>query len=354
MSFPIANNPSTSLTSLPSVFERYRSQIDITLRSALDDNNSPAYQILKYALGWVDKSGSRIQTQQGKRLRPTLCLLACEATGGTPGQALPAAAALEFIHDFSLIHDEIQDRDETRHHRPTIWTIWGDAKALVAGNILRLVADIAIWDLPDTKNTRNPNLNLAIRLTEAYLEMIEGQYLDLYYEGRHDIAVENYMEMISRKTGALIRCSLVAGALIGTQKPEILQAFDVSGRAFGMVFQIRDDYLGIWGQESATGKPVGADIRRKKNAFPFVYAMSKASKKDKNDLLSIYEMPEVGETDVKTALALIEKQGAKEESQDLAKYYTDKALMALTDIKLKPRAKRDIEELAHFLLVRDR
>ena len=310
--------------------------------------------MLKYALGWVDQSGLPIQTQQGKRLRPTLCLLACEATGGSPTKALPAAAALEFIHDFSLIHDEIQDRDETRHHRPTIWTIWGDAKALVAGNILRLVADIAIWDSTDSKNEQSPNLNLAIRLTQAYLEMIEGQYLDLYYEGRHDISVENYMAMISRKTGALIRCSLVAGALIGTQKPEILKAFEVSGRAFGMVFQIRDDYLGIWGQESATGKPVGADIRRRKNAFPFVYAMSKASKKDKNELLSIYKMPDVGETDVKAALGIIEKQGSRDEAQDLAKYYSDKALMALSDIELEPRAKRDIEELAHFLLVRDR
>ena len=334
---------------LPSVFDRYRSDVDAALRSSLSSSASPVYQMLRYSMGWVDVSGNPIFATEGKALRPTLCLLACEATGGAKIDAMPAAVALELIHDFSLIHDEIQDRDETRRHRPTIWTIWGETKALVAGNVLRIVADMALW------NYRGHDAGLAATLmTQAYLEMIEGQYLDLRYEGRSDITLDDYIGMISRKTGALIRCSLVTGAAIGSQSLDVTAAFEASGRAFGMVFQVRDDYLGVWGDEAATGKPVGADIRRKKNAFPFVYAISKASAKDREALLEIYGQPEVGDGDVAAALDIMERLGAREEAQSLARLHCDRAVAALEQVDLLPEARRDIEEIAHFLLVRDR
>ncbi len=332
------------------VFDRYKSDVDAALRASLSSGISPVYEMLRYSMGWVDVSGKPTFATEGKALRPTLCLLACEAAGGARADAIPAAAALELIHDFSLIHDEIQDRDETRRHRPTLWTVWGEAKALVAGNVLRIVADMALWGYSGRRN----GLAVAALMTQAYLEMIEGQYLDMRYEGRSDITLDDYMSMISRKTGALIRCSLVAGATIGFRSPAAVEAFEASGRAFGMVFQVRDDYLGVWGDEAATGKPVGADIRRKKNAFPFVYSISRASAKDRDALLEIYGQPEVDDGDVTAALGIMERLGAKEEAQALAKLHSDRAVAALDEVDMLPEARRDIEDIAHFLLVRDR
>ena len=335
---------------LPTVFDRYREEVGIALRAGLSGDDSPIRLMLSYAMGWVDVDGVPTLATEGKALRPTLCLLACEATGGTTADAMPAAVALELVHNFSLIHDEIQDRDDVRRHRPTLWKVWGERKALVAGNVMRIVADMALWGHED----RETALTVAALVTQANLEMIEGQYMDLHFEGRMDITMDDYLAMISRKTGALIRCSLVAGAAAGSSDPAVVEAFEKSGRAFGMVFQVRDDYLGVWGVESATGKPVGADVRRKKNAFPFVYAMSKAEGRDKDDLLEIYGRPEVGDGDVASAVEIMERLGARESAQELAAHQSDRAVQALQGIELAPEARRDIEDLAHFLLVRDR
>ncbi len=306
--------------------------------------------MLAYAMGWVDIEGAHTLATEGKALRPTLCLLACEATGGATADAMPAAVALELVHNFSLIHDEIQDRDDVRRHRPTLWKVWGEEKALVAGNVMRIFADMALWVHRD----RATALTVAGLVTQANLEMIEGQYMDLHFEGRMDITMDDYLAMISRKTGALIRCSLVAGAAAGSRDSATTKAFEESGKAFGMVFQVRDDFLGVWGVEAATGKPVGADIRRKKNAFPFVYAMSRASGKDRDALLEIYRQPEVGDGDVAAALDIIERLGARENAQALAMHHSERAVEALRGVELAPEARRDIEEVAHFLLVRDR
>ena len=343
--------PSLSpVVSLPTVFDRYREEVGLALRASLSGDDSPIRLMLSYAMGWVDVEGKSTLATEGKALRPTLCLLACEATGGTTADAMPAAVALELVHNFSLVHDEIQDRDDVRRHRPTLWKVWGERKALVAGNVMRIIADMALWGHRD----RETALAVAGPITQATLEMIEGQYMDLHFEGRMDITMDDYLAMISRKTGALIRCSLVAGAAAGSGDPAVLGAFEESGRAFGMVFQVWDDYLGVWGVEAATGKPVGADIRRKKNAFPFVYAMSRAERKDRDALLEIYGQPEVGDGDVAAVVEIMERVGARENAQDLAAHHSDRAVQALQGIDLAPEARREIEELAHFLLVRDR
>ena len=341
---------SSPVVSLPAAFDRYREEVGLALRAGLSGDDSPIRLMLSYAMGWVDVDGVPTLATEGKALRPTLCLLACEATGGTTADAMPAAVALELVHNFSLIHDEIQDRDDVRRHRPTLWKVWGERKALVAGNVMRIVADMALWGHED----RETALTVAALVTQANLEMIEGQYMDLHFEGRMDITMDDYLAMISRKTGALIRCSLVAGAAAGSSDPAVVEAFEKSGRAFGMVFQVRDDYLGVWGVESATGKPVGADVRRKKNAFPFVYAMSKAEGRDRDTLLEIYGRPEVGDGDVASAVEIMERLGARESAQELAAHQSDRAVQALQGIELAPEARRDIEDLAHFLLVRDR
>ncbi len=249
---------------LPEIFHRHKPEIRAALRKELAESPLQLYQMLRYSMGWSDVSGNPTAATEGKALRPTLCLLACEATGTPAEMAMPAAVSLEFIHDFSLIHDEIQDLDDVRHHRPTLWVVWGKAKALVAGNALRTIADKSLHSLLEGGLSVTAALEANALLTAGYLEMIEGQYMDLHFEGRTDITLPDYMGMIARKTGALIRCSLVIGATVGTRDPEIVEAFRRCGESLGLIFQVRDDLLGVWGDEASTGKPVGADLRRRK------------------------------------------------------------------------------------------
>ena len=339
---------------LPQMFQRYRASISSSLRDGLSQRYSQVYDMLRYYMGWVDENGRPHEAMEGKALRPTLCLFACEAVGGAVEMAMPSAVALEFIHNFSLIHDDIQDRDETRHNRKTLWAVWGDPKALVAGNVLRVVADECLHQLLESGLDYERALSAGALFTEAYLEMIEGQYLDLQFEGRHDIAMSDYLNMISRKTGALIRCSLNLGAVVGAQELGVADAFKECGRAIGYVFQIIDDVLGVWGDEETTGKPVGADIRRKKNSYPVVYAMQTADHQDKQMLDEIYEKDKLDDTDVESVLEVMDRLNVRDHAQYEAERYAEAAMASLAPIELSPQARREVEDLTQFLLVRDR
>lgn len=340
-------------TTLPPVFQRYRQDVGSALRESLSTQDSSVYSMLRYNMGWSDTNGEPISATEGKTLRPTLCLLACEAVGGQVEQALPAAASLELIHNFSLIHDEIQDRDEIRHHRPTLWSVWGDAKALVAGNVMRVVADTTMHQLLDVGVAFSNIVMVTKVLTQAYLEMIEGQYLDMSYEGRTDITVDNYLVMIAHKTGALIRSPMHVGAIIGTDDDTTIEAFRECGRSLGYVFQIHDDVLGIWGDEQTTGKPVGADVRHKKNSIPIVHAMSQAQGIQKQALQRIYHQELVDDGDVEVVLDIMDGLGTQQYARNLAHEYCDVGMQQLAGVEISPRARNDIEELSQFLLIRE-
>tara|TARA_B100002003_G_scaffold114322_1_gene105773 strand:+ start:1922 stop:2986 length:1065 start_codon:yes stop_codon:yes gene_type:complete len=339
-------------TSLPNLFQRYRPGIAKALRDELSQNHVDLYDLLRYYMGWVDENGRLRPAMEGKGLRPTLCLFACEAVGGAAGLAMPAAVALEFIHNFSLIHDDIQDLDETRHGRKTLWAVWGIPKALVAGNALRIVADQVLHQLVAAGLEHKRALIAVGLLTEAYLEMIEGQYLDLSFEGRHDIGMDDYLEMISRKTGALIRCSLALGAVIGTANPATATAFRDCGAALGYVFQIRDDILGVWGDEETTGKPVGADIRRKKNSYPVVFAMEQSKGEDARTLNRIYESEQLDGPDVASVLEIMDRVDVRGHAHESAAAYAGAALDSLGAVEMSGPIRQEIEDLTRFLLVR--
>lgn len=349
---PSADTAQKLRPELPGMFTEYRADIGNALRNALG-NEDPVYNLLRYYMGWVDTEGNATTGTEGKYLRPTLCLFSCEAVGGNRGLAMPAAAAMELIHNFSLIHDDIQDRDETRHHRKTLWAIWGIPKALVAGNVLRIVADSTLDDLQSVGVPSNRALPVIEQLTQAYLEMIEGQYLDISFEGQSEVGLKQYLDMIARKTGALIRCSFTMGALIGSQNIGDADAFRESGRALGFLFQVRDDILGIWGDEESTGKPVGADIRRKKNAFPAVYAMSQAQGEDKRHLLGIYRKSELSDADVEDVLHIMDALNVREHAHALAVEEAEVALGALAAVEMDRSARREYGNLLEFLLHRE-
>ena len=353
-----SNSPTASKSSGPSLplfFERYQPLIAAALREELEPHELPLYNTLRYYLGWVDPDGNPDPKPEGKALRPTLCLLACESVGGNPENALPAAVALEYIHNFSLIHDDIQDQDEMRRHRKTVWAIWGEPVGIVSGNTIFSLADISSGRLTD--RGVDPATSVAVRrvLADRYLKMMEGQFLDISFESRLTITTAEYLDMIQRKTGALIECSIFCGALIGAglgRSDELIGNMRSLGRELGYVFQIRDDLLGIWGGP-ATGKPVGADILRKKKALPAVHALDNATGASAQRLRAIYSEEMVTASHVDTVLEIMDEVGTRAYCESLAREHRDKALGVIESVPLSAESVHDLRELGEFLLIRE-
>ena len=341
---------------LPAMFARYKSWVDEELsRSVVTTDRVGLYVLLQYHMGWADRWGHQAPSaiSQGKALRPTLCLFACEALSQDFTRAVPAAAALELIHNFSLIHDDIQDQDRERRHQPTVWHLWGMPKALVAGNAMQSAGDLSLLNTAREAALPEVTIKISQLLTDNYLEMIEGQCLDLAFEAKTAITTDEYLGMIARKTGALIRSGLEIGALVATDDTAVFRSFSRFGSCLGRAFQIRDDFLGIWGDVSTTGKASGNDIRRRKKSFPVVFALNHADGQSRHDLLEIYGQQELGEDDVPRVLAVLDEVGAQEHSQRVIEASAGDALDALEEVSLPSWAREEAEGLVDFLARRE-
>jgi len=334
----------------PAALARYQRALDDHLRSLVAQTVTlDLSRMLAYHLGWQDISG-KPATHTGKRLRPTLCLLACEGAAGDPARALPAAAAVELVHNFSLVHDDVQDRDEKRHGRDTVWAVWGEAQAINAGDALLALAHLALAEMPDAEAAAAASRIL----NQRTLEMVEGQVMDIEFEKRVDIGLDAYLEMISRKTGALFDAALSLGAVAAAAPPETTAALGRCGRRLGLAFQVRDDMLGIWGAESRTGKPVGADIRRRKKSLPIVYALDRAESDERDRLAAVYSASDVvSENDMTFVMRVLDALGAQGYCQEQAAIHRAAAMAELEASALAPAFAAEIREVADFLLERD-
>jgi geranylgeranyl diphosphate synthase type I len=337
----------------PLAFRRYRTAINAELKSVLAGRDSHLYEMMRYHLGWADEHGNPAKASPGKALRPTLCLLACEAVGGNWYKALPAAAGMELMHNFSLIHDDVQDDDMERRHRPTVWSIWGKSQAINAGDALATIAGLALIGLNQRGISAGKQLLTHKLMYEACLTTIEGQYLDINYESRFDIGVSDYLEMTEKKTATLIARSLELGALLGSDDEAMIQGLARFGRNLGLSFQVRDDILGIWGDEGKTGKPWGSDIRHKKKSLPIAYALEKAMGGAKRVLMDIYQEDVIDDEGTRTVLEILEAVEARVYAQALANQYYSAALKEMRGLSLRPWPRSQLREMARFVVERN-
>jgi geranylgeranyl diphosphate synthase type I len=344
--------PSTSDAShrVASMLARYRQPVIAGLRAALDRPDVGHLRYARYHLGWEDAAGAPASLPAGKMLRPALCLLCAEASGAAPEQAMPAAAAIELLHNFTLIHDDIEDGSESRHGRPTLWRIAGVPQAINAGDGMFAIAQRTLLDLCDAGVPADAVVEASRILTDACVELCEGQHRDLAFEERETIAVAEYLAMVRGKSAALIGAAAALGALVAGGDRASVEQYQKFGIALGLGFQVRDDVLGIWGDPEHTGKSSGDDIRARKKSYPIVYALDRLDAAGRAALLALYARePRSG--DVPTVLQLLDACGARQASERAAAGFADEAVAALPDAD--PARRADLEALARFAASRD-
>ncbi|MCL4505108.1 MAG: polyprenyl synthetase family protein [Chloroflexi bacterium] len=303
--------------------------------------------MLNYHLGFANADGTAAQVYSGKRIRPVLTLLCCEACGGQPESALPAAAAIELLHNFSLIHDDIEDRDELRRGRPTLWKLWGDAQAINSGDAMFTLAHLAMETALE-RGTDATRVLRALRVfDEASIALTIGQHFDLSFENRVDVTAMEYMAMIKGKTSALTQAACAIGAILAGAPQARINALANFGAWLGIAFQLQDDILGIWGDPAVTGKQ-DSDLRHHKKTLPVLYAAEKSAQ-----LRELYFRQSMRDADNLALLRqLIDNNGGREYTEQAAQDAYEKSISALDSAGIDAHSAVVLRELAAGLLGR--
>lgn len=318
-----------------------RAFVDPFLRAAVDTMPPSVRLIAGYHLGWLDADGQRVIADSGKAIRPTMALLAAEAVGGAAESALPAAVAMELAHNFSLVHDDVIDRDHTRRHRATAWSVFGTGAAILAGDALLALA----YDL-FAASGHPAAQEAAAMLSAAVLGLVEGQSEDLSFERRTDVDLAECLRMVERKTALLMSCACATGAAFGGGRPTQVERLRSFGRHLGFAFQLVDDLLGVWGDPSVTGKPVYSDLQNRKKSLPVVAALTSGTPAGRR-LAVLYRREEpLTAGDLVRAAELIEEAGAREWSDGQLELFLSSAVRDLELSHARPVAAARLRSLA--------
>jgi geranylgeranyl diphosphate synthase type I len=326
-------------------FTLYLPHIESEMRDCLstpDPALAGYYGMMNYHLGWADERFAPARVNSGKRIRPIVCLLACQSAGGDALQAIPAAAAIELLHNFSLIHDDIEDNSPTRRGRPTVWALWGVPQAINSGDGMYSIAHMTLGRLSRRGVPAERVLAVRAVFDRACMALTHGQYLDLSFEPRERVSVDEYMGMVSGKTSALIGATAAIGATLAGSKA--VAHYETFGRELGLAFQIQDDILGIWGDEALTGKSAESDVATRKKTLPVVYALERSER-----LRALYAAPEV---DVPGAIAEMDTVNARAFAAQAAREHHKLSLVALQASGATGDAGQALLELAASLLGR--
>lgn len=337
---PVPTRPLPAGIEIPTLIAETEDEILDLLRDR-DPSTFGLYEMVRYHLG-LDGSGART----GKRLRPLLGLLAYASITGEFRPALPGAAAVELGHNFSLVHDDIEDGDRKRHHRTTLWALHGIPQAINTGDAIFSLSRVALHRLSDLGFSDAKVLRLMRLYDTTCLALCEGQYIDIATsEQGAEMSVELYFDMIGRKTASLIAASVEAGAILASDDNAVIARYRGFGWALGLAFQLNDDLLGIWGAPQATGKEP-SDLARHKKTLPVLYALEHGTATDAARLRELQRAPDLGPAEIAEAVLILERSGARDYTRDQALRYRNEALAELdaTGV-LNPAARGQLEEI---------
>lgn len=332
----------------------YLDAIEQELRRIFDADGVPVDDpsglgvMLRYPMGWVEADGNVHEHATGKRVRPLMVLFCAEAAGGEWSQALPAAAAVEILHNFSLIHDDIEDNSPIRHGRPTVWKIWGVPNAINVGDALYTLSFQALHHLTEGGLSSRGVLGALHAFGDTAFTLTRGQHLDMRFEHEPTVTVEQYIEMIRGKTAALLSLSAYLGALVVTDDAERAGVFAEFALALGLSFQIHDDILGIWGDPTITGKSAASDILSRKKSLPVLYGLERSPA-----LRQRYaDETDFSEAEVQNIVAELETVGALDYARSLENDWNERALDALERAEPTAMGARKLRALVDALFQR--
>jgi geranylgeranyl diphosphate synthase type I len=334
---------------MTSLLDRYADLVARHLRETAPPPTSMSGLMAAYHMGWVDREGRPTGVRSGKLVRPSLCLWACEATGTDAALALRVACSLEWVHNFTLVHDDIEDGDRERHCRETVWSVWGSSQGINAGDALHAYA-FELLLAPGPLTLRRMRAGRA--LARAVREVVEGQCLDLAQEGRLRTTPAAYLRMARGKTGALMGASMETGALVGGSRLDVAAGLRLAGELLGQAFQVRDDWLGIWGDPARTGKSRDGDLGRRKITFPVVTAYAVMGRAERRRFRALFATP--GSAEVPELRAMLERRGADCLAADAAHRFAGEAIALVRDAGLPPTSTRCFEEFARHVADRER
>jgi geranylgeranyl diphosphate synthase type I len=325
--------------------DQVRSQVEPAIRALLDRLDHRNRLVAGYQLGFWDANGTPTAAG-GKGLRPALALLSARAAGAASEMGVPAAAAVELIHTFSLLHDDLMDADTERRHRPTAWAVFGPGQALVAGDALLSLAYDALTEAPNGAAATR-------RLGVAVARLTAGQAADLDFEGRDEVSLDECLQMAADKTGALLSCACALGALVCDAPADLVTGLSHFGDQVGLAYQLVDDLLGIWGEPERTGKPVGSDLRARKKTVPIVRAATCDTPAGRA-FAQLYRIDrERGEDDLVRAAHLIEQTDARDWTAQHADRLVRAAIGVLRELALPDDVGHELSDLAVFITGRD-
>ncbi|MCX3062428.1 polyprenyl synthetase family protein [Streptomyces sp. GXMU-J5] len=346
------------------LLERGRTLATPVLKAVVDRLAPPMDTVAAYHFGWIDAAGNPADGDGGKAVRPALAVLSAQAAGAAAEAGVPGAVAVELVHNFSLLHDDLMDGDEQRRHRDTVWKVHGPAQAILVGDALFALANEVLLELGTAEAGR-----AARRLTTATRALIDGQAQDISYEHRERVSVEECLEMEGNKTGALLACASSIGAVLGGADDTTADALERYGYHLGLAFQAVDDLLGIWGDPEATGKQTWSDLRQRKKSLPVVAALAAkgAAAEQLAELLaadaktdvdertpSAGDLDTFSEAEFAARAALIEEAGGREWTAQEARRQYDIALEALDSVPMPAAVRAQFTALADFVVVRKR
>jgi geranylgeranyl diphosphate synthase type I len=337
------------MTAMLTALERSRDAIAPALRAAIDRLDDTSRAQASYHFGWTDADGRPIEgVGGGKAVRPALALLSAEAAGAPAAVALPGAVAVELVHNFSLLHDDLMDADVERRHRRTVWALWGASSAILTGDALLAVAQEALLE------SGSPFAPAAGRLlATATRDLIRGQVQDLAFEQRADVTLDECLDMAAGKTGSLLSASAAIGAVLAGAPEPTVAALATFGAHLGMAFQLVDDILGIWGDPAVTGKPVFSDLRSRKKSLPVTYVLSQSGPPGRDLAAWLARPVSASETDLRRAADLVAHGGGRDWAMAEAKRRMALGETALDEVAIPARPRDEFVALGRFIVERE-
>lgn len=333
--------------SSPAILNRARTLLEPSLRSAVAQLDPHLLTPITYHLGFTDADGTPIEAGSGKGIRSALAFLGAEAVGAPAETALPGAVAVELIHNFSLIHDDIMDGDRVRRHRPTVWDVFGVADAIIVGDALHTLAFEQLLIDP----TQVPAMTAGVRLAQATSAMIAGQAQDVALDRQPAATLDECLIMEGNKTGALLAQSVAIGAVLGEGTDDEVAALERYGSSLGLAFQAVDDVLGIWGDPAVTGKPAGHDIRERKKSMPIAMAMESGA--EIANVVNAAYASEPSAAQIETLASALDQAGIRAAVNALAEKLLTTAIEALAVPSLDSSTVAELTGLANFVASRE-